>query len=166
MASVPWRVVLAGIFSDFAISHTPDPLRPAHHPPRVCVWLGVSPLRRQNAAPSVGGLRGAGSRHLHYFHSDLGLIPAAREGSLLPPVFLHSSRCCRHCSYAFARSLVDKGHQVQMVCLRDARTHTGLRGPFTAGRRSGLVDGIEVIEFDLAYSNHAGLLKRVGLFAI
>ena len=45
-----------------------------------------------------------------------------------------------------------------MVCLRDARTHTGLTGPFTDGKRSGLVDGIEVIEFDLPYSNHAGLL--------
>ena len=47
-----------------------------------------------------------------------------------------------------------------MVCLRDARTHTGLNGPFTAGKRSGLVDGIEVIEFDLPYSNHARLLDR------
>ena len=28
-----------------------------------------------------------------------------------------------------ARSLVEAGHQVQMVCLRDARTHTGLTGP-------------------------------------
>ena len=36
-----------------------------------------------------------------------------------------------------------------MVCLRDARTHTGLTGSFTDGKRNGLVDGIEVIEFDL-----------------
>jgi lipopolysaccharide/colanic/teichoic acid biosynthesis glycosyltransferase/glycosyltransferase involved in cell wall biosynthesis len=67
-------------------------------------------------------------------------------------------------SYALARSLVQAGHQVQMVCLRDARTHTGLSGPFAKGRRSGLVDGIEVIEFDLPYSNHAGLLERALVF--
>ncbi len=67
-------------------------------------------------------------------------------------------------SYALARSLVEAGHQVQMVCLQDARTHTGLSGPFTAGRRSGLVDDIEVIEFDLPYSNHAGLLERALVF--
>ena len=67
-------------------------------------------------------------------------------------------------SYALARSLVQAGHQVQMVCLRDARTHTGLSGPFAKGRRSGLVDGVEVIEFDLPYSNHAGLLERALVF--
>ena len=67
-------------------------------------------------------------------------------------------------SYALARSLVEAGHQVQMVCLRDARTHTGLIGPFTNGKRSGLVEGIEVIEFDLPYSNHAGLLERALVF--
>ena len=32
---------------------------------------------------------------------------------------------------------------------RDARTHTGLTGAFIRGERSGLVDGIEVVEFDL-----------------
>ena len=62
-------------------------------------------------------------------------------------------------SYALARSMVEAGHQVRMVCLRDARTYTGLTGSFTNGKRSGLVDGIEVIEFDLPYSNHAGLLE-------
>ena len=67
-------------------------------------------------------------------------------------------------SYALARSLVESGHQVQMVCLRDARTNTGLTGPFNHGKRSGLVDGIEVIEFDLHYSNYAGLLERAMVF--
>jgi len=67
-------------------------------------------------------------------------------------------------SYALALSLVEAGHQVQMVCLRDARTDTGLSGAFSQGRRSGLVDGIEVIEFDLPYSNHAGLLERALVF--
>ena len=67
-------------------------------------------------------------------------------------------------SYALARSLVEAGHQVQMVCLRDARTHTGLTGSFTDGKRNGLVDGIEVIEFDLPYSNHDGLVERALVF--
>ena len=67
-------------------------------------------------------------------------------------------------SYALARSLVEAGHQVQMVCLQDSRTHTGLSGPFYAGCRSGLVSGIEIIEFDLPYSNHAGLLERALVF--
>ena len=67
-------------------------------------------------------------------------------------------------SYSLARALVEAGHQVQMVCLHDARTHTGLSGPYTRGRRSGEVDGIEVIEFDLPYSNHAGLLERALVF--
>ncbi len=67
-------------------------------------------------------------------------------------------------SYSLARALVEAGHQVQMVCLSDARTHTGLNGLWSQGRRRGMVDGIEVIEFDLPYSNHAGLLRRACVF--
>ena len=69
-----------------------------------------------------------------------------------------------HARTALARSLVEAGHHVQMVCLRHALTHTGLTGPFIDGKRSGFVDGIEVIEFDLPYSNHAGLLERAVVF--
>ena len=60
--------------------------------------------------------------------------------------------------------MVEAGHQVQMVCLRHDLTHTGLSDPFINGRRSGLVDGIEVVEFDLPYSNHAGLFTRALVF--
>lgn len=67
-------------------------------------------------------------------------------------------------SYALARSLVEAGHQVQIVCLTHNLTHTGLSGTFRNGRRSGFVDGIEVLEFDIPYSNHAGLLKRTLVF--
>ena len=42
--------------------------------------------------------------------------------------------------------MVEAGHQVQMVCLRHDLTHTGLSDPFINRRRSGLVDGIEVVE--------------------
>ncbi|MCP9808474.1 sugar transferase [Cyanobium sp. HWJ4-Hawea] len=67
-------------------------------------------------------------------------------------------------SYYLARSLVEAGHQVQMVCLRDARSHTGLSGSFTRGLRTGLVDGITVVEFDLPYSNYLGLFGRSLVF--
>ena len=67
-------------------------------------------------------------------------------------------------SFSLARSLVEAGHHVQMVCLRDARTHTGLTGPFISRQRRGFVDGIEVIEFEIPYSNYAGLLQRSFVF--
>lgn len=67
-------------------------------------------------------------------------------------------------SYALARSLVEAGHQVQMVCLRDAITNTGLSGPYEKGRREGFVDGIHIIEYDIPYSNYHTLLKRAITF--
>lgn len=67
-------------------------------------------------------------------------------------------------SYALARSLIEAGHRVQMVCLHDERTKTGLSGPFNQGQRRGHVDGIDVVELDLPYSNHAGLLERTQVF--
>ena len=48
-------------------------------------------------------------------------------------------------SFSLARSLVEAGHHVQMVCLRDARTHTGLTGAFISRQRRVFVDGIEVL---------------------
>ena len=47
-------------------------------------------------------------------------------------------------SYALARFLAEAGHQVQMVCLRCPYSHW-FAGPFTDGKRNGLVDGIELI---------------------
>ena len=67
-------------------------------------------------------------------------------------------------SYELARDLVRHGHQVTMICLRTDRSVTGLMGDIRNGRRYGFVDGIEVIEFDLPYSNHAGLLERSLVF--
>lgn len=63
-------------------------------------------------------------------------------------------------SYAMARRLIERGHQVTMVCGSIGGGNTGLSGPYTKGLRRGMVDGIDVIELDLAYSNHDGLLKR------
>jgi glycosyltransferase involved in cell wall biosynthesis len=67
-------------------------------------------------------------------------------------------------SYEMARRLVSRGHQVIMVCGSYGGGETGLSKPFAQGRRRGLVDGIEIIEFDLAYSNNDGLAKRTLTF--
>jgi len=64
-------------------------------------------------------------------------------------------------SYELARALIERGHQVTMVC-----------GSYTLGNTDGaatqngrkLVDGIEVIEISLAYSNYDSLLRRSWLF--
>ncbi|WP_457981119.1 glycosyltransferase family 4 protein [Ectopseudomonas composti] len=68
-------------------------------------------------------------------------------------------------SYEMARRLVARGHQVTMVCGSYGGGETGLDLPFTAGKRRGTVEGIDVIEFDLAYSNSDGLVKRAMTFA-
>ena len=59
-------------------------------------------------------------------------------------------------SYEMARRLVERGHSVTMVCGSYRGGETGLAGPFVSGRRRGVVDGIDVIEFDLAYANEIG----------
>lgn len=63
-------------------------------------------------------------------------------------------------SYAMARRLIERGHQVTMVCGSIGGGNTGLSGAYENGFRRGWVDGIDVIELDLAYSNHDGLAKR------
>ncbi|OLU33080.1 glycosyltransferase family 4 protein [Pseudomonas sp. PA27(2017)] len=67
-------------------------------------------------------------------------------------------------SYAMARELLAQGHQVTMVCGSMQGGDTGLSGPFVGGIRRGLVDGIDVIELGLAYSNNDGLFKRSATF--
>lgn len=63
-------------------------------------------------------------------------------------------------SYAMARQLIERGHQVVMVCGSAEGGMTGLTMPFEKGLRRGVVEGIEVIEFDLTYSNTDGFFKR------
>lgn len=63
-------------------------------------------------------------------------------------------------SYEMAKRLVARGHQVTMVCGSFGAGHTGLKGEFVKGKRQGLVDGIQVIELQLPYSNHDSFLKR------
>jgi len=67
-------------------------------------------------------------------------------------------------SYEMARRLVAQGHQVTMVCGSYGGGTTGLTGPFLSGKREGKVEGIDVIEFDLAYANSDGFLKRAVSF--
>jgi len=63
-------------------------------------------------------------------------------------------------SYEMARRLVLHGHQVTMVCGSYGGGKTGLESIFINGKRQGQIDGIDIIEFDLAYSNADGLVKR------
>jgi glycosyltransferase involved in cell wall biosynthesis len=63
-------------------------------------------------------------------------------------------------SYAMARRLISAGHQVTMVCGSVQGGTTGLNQPFVKGMRRGLVDGIDVVELDMAYSNSDGFAKR------
>lgn len=67
-------------------------------------------------------------------------------------------------SYEMARRLVAKGHKVTMVCGSVGGGSTGIGTPFNQGRRYGLVDGIDVIEFDLTYSNSQNFMKRTMVF--
>jgi glycosyltransferase involved in cell wall biosynthesis len=68
-------------------------------------------------------------------------------------------------SYEMARRLIARGHQVTMVCGSYGGGETGLAMPFAGGRRRGMVDGIDIVEFDMAYSNSDGMLKRAMTFA-
>jgi glycosyltransferase involved in cell wall biosynthesis len=63
-------------------------------------------------------------------------------------------------SYELARHLVSNGHEVTIICGAHASADSGLTGPFKRGRRDGTVDGLRIIEFDLAYSNHDGFVRR------
>lgn len=67
-------------------------------------------------------------------------------------------------SYQMARRMVERGHRVTMLCGRGIDGQSGLSGPFKRGNRRGCVDGIDVIEVDLSYSNKDGFLKRTGTF--
>jgi len=67
-------------------------------------------------------------------------------------------------SYEMARRLIARGHQVTIVCGSYGGGETGLELPFIGGKRRGCVDGINIVEFDLAYSNSDGLVKRAKTF--
>jgi glycosyltransferase involved in cell wall biosynthesis len=63
-------------------------------------------------------------------------------------------------SYRFALALKERGHDVTIVCGSYAHGSTGLHGSYRKGRRTGTVDGIQVIELELSYSNHDNFTRR------
>lgn len=68
-------------------------------------------------------------------------------------------------SYEMARRLAARGHQVLMVCGSAERGQTGLDTPFVHGRRRGMIPGgIEVLEFEIGYSNRDSFIKRTVAF--
>ena len=56
-------------------------------------------------------------------------------------------------SFEFARNLVLAGHNVTLVCGSYVGGHTGLEGDFQGNQRQGQVEGINVIELKIPYSN-------------
>lgn len=67
-------------------------------------------------------------------------------------------------SYEMARRLIARGHGVTMVCGTYGGGETGLSGVFVDGKRRGMVDGIDIIEMNLAYSNSDSFAKRAMTF--
>jgi glycosyltransferase involved in cell wall biosynthesis len=67
-------------------------------------------------------------------------------------------------SYEMARHLIKKGHKVLMVCGSYQGAASGLSVPFKHGSRRGMVNNIEVLEFELPYSNSDSFMKRSLLF--
>ena len=86
--------------------------------------------------------------HILYFHQHF-TTPAGAGGTR---------------SYEMARRAIAQGHSVTMVCGSYGGGSTGLDQPFERGRRRGTVGGIDVIEFDLGYSNAHGIAKRTMVF--
>ena len=67
-------------------------------------------------------------------------------------------------SYQMAKRLISSGHEVTMICGSYKGGNTGLVTPFKRGKRQGMVDGINIIEFELSYSNSDGFMKRTITF--
>lgn len=67
-------------------------------------------------------------------------------------------------SYEMAKRLVESGHHVTMVCGSYKGGNTGLKSEFVNGKREGNVQGISVVEYDLAYANKDGFLRRTFTF--
>lgn len=60
--------------------------------------------------------------------------------------------------------LLERGHQVTLVCGSYGAGQTGLVQPFVKGVRRGSVDGMDIIEFELPYSNRDGFVRRSTTF--
>ena len=67
-------------------------------------------------------------------------------------------------SYEMAQRLIAAGHRVTMLCGSYDVGRTGLDGPYTKGRRTGTVDGIEVLELETPYGNKLSFARRAMAF--
>lgn len=67
-------------------------------------------------------------------------------------------------SYEMARKLIKNGHKVTLLCVKQSKTDLGLAGSEQDFVRRGVVDGINIIQFNLEYSNHQSLLQRAWIF--
>jgi glycosyltransferase involved in cell wall biosynthesis len=84
-------------------------------------------------------------------------------------LYIHQHFSTRHGStgtrsYEMAKALLQQGHRVTMVCGSYAQGTTGLTGKFRFGQRRGIVDGIEIIEFNLYYDNRMSFNQRLLAF--
>lgn len=66
-------------------------------------------------------------------------------------------------SYEFAKKLISRGHQVTMVCGGDHKSFN-LPESSIKGVYRGDIDGIDVIQIDLPYSNNDGKATRAKVF--
>lgn len=67
-------------------------------------------------------------------------------------------------SFELAKALIAQGHSVTMVCGGYVNGKSGLDEPFKFGKRRGKVEGIDVIELKLHYSNNMAFWLRVYVF--
>lgn len=65
-------------------------------------------------------------------------------------------------SYEFARKLIERGHQVTVVCGETAKLN--LKEAEVKGMYRGEIEGINIIQIALPYSNDDGLAKRAWVF--
>ena len=63
-------------------------------------------------------------------------------------------------SFYIAKELVKFGHDINIICLNDKRSKTGLNTSFKNGLREGYVDGIKISEININYSNQLSMFKR------
>ncbi len=68
-------------------------------------------------------------------------------------------------SFAMARALAARGHNVTVACGSYAGADTGLGGPFRFGRREGRVGAFRVVEFAIPCGNAQGFAARGAAFA-
>ncbi len=70
-------------------------------------------------------------------------------------------------SYGMAKQLLANGHNVTMVFAESPRLKSPLADvPYVKGVRRGQFEGIDLIEFNIQYSNKFGLIKRAWIFLL